>query len=118
MLYPDFYFILYCLFQATLVGASQYLFSALDSRAYLRSATVILPTSWADSCASTPVTSASGDIPDITVLPQGPARGHLWTQQSLGCGQPGDQIYLAYEKLRTRDDTLGNAKHIIYKYVS
>lgn len=72
----------------------------------MRSATVILPTSWPDSCASTPVTSASGDTPDVTVLPQGPARGHLWTQQSLGCGQPGDQIYLAFEKLRARDDTL------------
>lgn len=94
-------------FQTTLSGASQYLFSALDSRAYLRSATVILPTSWPDSCASTPVTSASGDTPDITVLPQGPARGHIWTQQSLGCEQPGDQIYLAYEKLRSRDNILG-----------
>lgn len=96
-----------CLLQTTLTSASQYLFSALDSRAYLRSATVILPASWPDSCASTPVVSASGDTSDITVLPQGPARGQVWTQQSLGCGQSGDQIYLAYEKLRTRDDTLG-----------
>ncbi|KAJ8927304.1 hypothetical protein NQ314_020254, partial [Rhamnusium bicolor] len=103
----------------TLTSASQYLFSALDSRAFLRSATVLLPPSWPDSCVSTAVLSASGESSDVTVLPSDPARGEIWTQQSLGCGQPGDQIYLGYESLLTRDNTLARSlikEFAMYRY--
>ncbi|XP_050298219.1 calcium-activated chloride channel regulator 4-like [Anthonomus grandis grandis] len=92
--------------EGTLTSASQYLFSALDSRAYLRSATVLLPSSWSDSCASSSVLASSGEDSDITVLPADPIRGSIYTQQSLGCGQPGDQIYLSYETLQRKDATL------------
>ncbi|RZC37039.1 DUF1973, CLCA N, Activator LAG-3 and/or VWA 2 domain containing protein, partial [Asbolus verrucosus] len=94
---------------ATLTSASQYLFSALDSRAFLRSATVLLPPTWPDSCASSAVVSGSGEAPDVTVLPRGPTRGRIYTQQSLGCGQPGDQIYVTYESLMQRDATLARS---------
>ncbi|CAH1107269.1 unnamed protein product [Psylliodes chrysocephalus] len=93
--------------EKTLTSASQYLFSALDSRAYLRSATVLLPTSWPDSCVASSVLSSSGEVSDITVLPNDPVRGSIWTQQSLGCGQPGDQIYLGYEELLKKNNNLG-----------
>lgn len=96
-------------FQETLTSASQYLFSALDSRAYLRSATVLLPPTWPDSCASSTVISGSGEAPDVTVLPRGPSRGRIYTQQSLGCGEPGDQIYLSYESLMQRDLTIARS---------
>ncbi|KAJ8953960.1 hypothetical protein NQ318_019203 [Aromia moschata] len=105
--------------QATLTSASQYLFSALDSRAFLRSATVLLPPSWPDSCVSTAVLSASGESSDVTVLPGSPARGKIWTQQSLGCGQPGDQIYLGYEELIKKDATLARSlikEFAMYRY--
>ncbi|EFA08980.2 calcium-activated chloride channel regulator 4 [Tribolium castaneum] len=95
--------------EETLTSASQYLFSALDSRAFLRSATVLLPPTWPDSCASSAVVSGSGETPDVTVLPRGPARGRVYTQQSLGCGEPGDQIYLAYESLMQRDASLARS---------
>ncbi|XP_074040726.1 LOW QUALITY PROTEIN: calcium-activated chloride channel regulator 1 [Leptinotarsa decemlineata] len=85
--------------ESTLTSASQYLFSALDSRAFLRSATVILPSSWADSCVASSVLSASGEMSDITIIPSDSVRGPIWTQQSLGCGQPGDQIYVGYQHL-------------------
>ncbi|KAJ8982853.1 hypothetical protein NQ317_002260 [Molorchus minor] len=104
---------------ATLISASQYLFSALDSRAFLRSATVLLPPSWPDSCVSTAVLSASGESSDVTVLPSSPARGKIWTQQSLGCGQSGDQIYLGYQGLLAKDNTLARSliKHFaMYRY--
>lgn len=94
-------------FQTTLTSASQYLFSALDSRAFLRSATVLLPPAWPDSCVATSVLSASGESSDVTILPSDPARGDLWTQQSLGCGQQGDQIYLGFERLLKEDNVLG-----------
>ncbi|XP_044252912.1 calcium-activated chloride channel regulator 4-like [Tribolium madens] len=95
--------------EETLTSASQYLFSALDSRAFLRSATVLLPPTWPDSCASSTVISGSGETPDVTVLPRGPARGRVFTQQSLGCGEPGDQIYLAYESLMQRDASVARS---------
>ncbi|CAG9863807.1 unnamed protein product [Phyllotreta striolata] len=93
--------------ESTLTSASQYLFSALDSRAFLRSATVLLPSNWPDSCVASAVLSSSGEVPDVTVLPSDPARGGAWTQQSLGCGQPGDQIYLGFEELLRNDNNLG-----------
>ncbi|XP_025837088.1 calcium-activated chloride channel regulator 4 isoform X1 [Agrilus planipennis] len=91
----------------TISSASHYLFTALDGRAFLRSATVVLPSSWPDSCAPKPVVSGSGETPDVTILPREPTRGRIWTQQSAGCGQPGDQIYFGYESLLGRDDSLG-----------
>lgn len=91
----------------TLTTASQYMFSALDSRAYLRSATVLLPVTWPDSCVSSAVLSSSGEVSDVTVSPSDPVRGNIWTQQSLGCGQPGDQIYLGYEGLLKNNNNLG-----------
>lgn len=95
--------------QTTLTSASQYLFSALDGRAFLRSATVILPSSWPESCVNVPITSATDETSDVTIVPSETARGRLWTQQSLGCGQPGDQIYLGHESLQSRDDALGTS---------
>lgn len=103
----------------TLALASQHLFTALDGRAYLRSATVVLPASWPDSCAPKPVSSGTGDFSDVTILPNDLTRGTIWTQQSAGCGQPGDQIYLAYETLLKKDDTLARLfvkQFAMYRY--
>ncbi|KAL3274718.1 hypothetical protein HHI36_016093 [Cryptolaemus montrouzieri] len=105
--------------QTSLQSASQFLFSALDGKAFLRSATVSLPTSWPDTCAPTAVTSGSGETSDITVLPRNPTRGALWTQQSLGCGQPGDQIYLSFDRLLVPDNKLGRSlvkEFAMYRY--
>ncbi|KAL1497887.1 hypothetical protein ABEB36_008773 [Hypothenemus hampei] len=100
--------------EETLTSASQYLFSALDSRTYLRSATVLLPSAWPESCAASSVLGASGEISDITVLPSDPIRGNIYTQQSLGCGQPGDQIFLGYESLQRKSPTL--ARNLIKEF--
>ncbi|XP_019760320.1 calcium-activated chloride channel regulator 4 [Dendroctonus ponderosae] len=105
--------------EGTLTSASAYLFSALDSRAYFRSATVLLPSSWPDSCASTEVLGASGEVSDITVLPSDPIRGNLYTQQTLGCGRPGDQIFLSFESLQHRNPALPRAlikEFAMYRY--
>ncbi|KAF5285903.1 hypothetical protein FQA39_LY04364 [Lamprigera yunnana] len=91
--------------EVTLKNASVYLFSALDGRAFLQSVTVLLPISWPDYCAPKAVTSGSGDFQDVTILPKD-SRGKIWTQQSAGCGQSGDQIYLGYESLLKADITL------------
>ncbi|KAK9888166.1 hypothetical protein WA026_000435 [Henosepilachna vigintioctopunctata] len=98
----------------SLQSASQFLFSALDGKAFLRSATVLLPPSWPDTCAPSTVTSGAGETSDITLTSRNPARGALWTQQSLGCGQPGDQIYLAFESLLQPDNKLGEFQQFNY----
>ncbi|KAF7265700.1 hypothetical protein GWI33_020783 [Rhynchophorus ferrugineus] len=105
--------------EGTLTSASQYLFSALDSRAYLQSATVLLPSAWPETCAPSAVLGASGESSDITVVPSGPIHGNLYTQQSLGCGQPGDQIYLNYETLQEKNPTLARSlikEFAMYRY--
>ncbi|KAG5876552.1 hypothetical protein JTB14_021458 [Gonioctena quinquepunctata] len=100
--------------ESTLTSASEYLFAALDSRAFLRSATILLPSFWPDSCVASSILSASGESSDITIHPSDPARGKIWTQQSLGCGQPGDQIYLSYESLISRNDDL--ARYLVKNF--
>ncbi|KRT85172.1 hypothetical protein AMK59_1209, partial [Oryctes borbonicus] len=95
--------------QEALSSASKYMFSALHAKAYLRSASVILPLSWSNSCAPKNVLPVSGEISDITVHPNDHSRGFLWTQQSAGCEQPGDQIFVGYGALETRDPVLGHS---------
>lgn len=84
--------------QVTLGASSQYLFSALDGRAYVRSATVLLPSTWGDECLPNggQALAASGQPADVTLVPRGQP---VWTQQSAGCGQHGDHIYLNYNSL-------------------
>ncbi|XP_047110046.1 calcium-activated chloride channel regulator 1-like [Schistocerca piceifrons] len=86
--------------EISLAGASQFLHAALEGRAYLRTVTVLLPDAWADSCSPRYVTTSSGETADIRVSVPHPVFGDsTWTQQSQGCGQPGDFIYLSYRQL-------------------
>ena len=80
--------------------ASQFLHQSLDGRAYWRSVTVLLPETWPSSCAPKMVTGSSGETPDVTVgLPHPVFGNNAWTQQSQGCGQPGDMIYMSYRHI-------------------
>lgn len=91
-------------FQSTLGSSSQYLFSALDGRAYMGSATVLLPSTWGDECLPNggAALAALGQPADVTLVPKGQS---VWTQQSTGCGQPGDHIYFNYNSLLDSDTT-------------
>lgn len=87
---------LYVYFQTTLTSSSQYLFSALDGRAYIRSATILLPNSWPRECEPSNPVSSKGDRADIVVA----ARGQpVWTLQTRGCGQSGDVMYVNRDAL-------------------
>lgn len=92
--------------QKTITHASQYLYSALDSRAYLRTVTVILPGSWSDQCAPSTVVADIGIESDVTVLPPSPIQQKIWTEQSAGCGEQGDQIYISYLSLLQQDNDM------------
>lgn len=81
------------------MSSSEYLFSALNGRAYFGSFTIILPKQWAQKgCAGERTVSvAEGEKSDIKVTESHPIYGNtLWTQQSRGCGEQGDQIYMSH----------------------
>lgn len=85
--------------QETLTSSSSYLFSALDGRAFFGSFNIILPASWPDNCvnsSSRSLKASQGGKSDITLTATHPIYGDsAWTQQSGGCGVPGDQIFLS-----------------------
>nr|XP_029714364.1 calcium-activated chloride channel regulator 1-like [Aedes albopictus] len=90
-----------------LTSASQYLFSALDSRVYFGEISVVLPAQWPNSCIpyNQTRTSSSGERSDVTIRSHTKAESLIWTDQYAGCGEPGDQIYIDSEVLGR--DTIG-----------
>ncbi|CAB3378435.1 Hypothetical predicted protein [Cloeon dipterum] len=94
-----------------MTDASRDLNNALKGRAFFRSASVLFPSSWPDDCGQH-VEPASGEMTtraDVRIMPQHLIFGeNLWTQQSQGCGKPGDFISIPYTKL-TYPANLGRA---------
>jgi len=85
--------------QAAFTGGSKSLHEALGGKAYFRSVTVMLPLNWPDTCVGhlRGVVASQGDVPDVHVGLPHPVHGDaLWTQQSQGCGRPGDAIHVSH----------------------
>jgi hypothetical protein len=85
--------------QAAFTGGSKSLHEALGGKAYFRSVTVMLPLNWPDHCVGhlRVITSSQGETPDVHIGLPHPVHGDaLWTQQSQGCGRPGDAIFASY----------------------
>ncbi|XP_055703162.1 calcium-activated chloride channel regulator 1-like [Phlebotomus papatasi] len=88
--------------EASLASASQFLFSALDGRAYFGDITVLIPNTWPDVCLppNRTFTTSSGERSDITLTSIHPIHGEaIWTQQAGGCGEAGEQIFMSYTGL-------------------
>lgn len=84
--------------ESALSSASRSLYTALDGRAFWGGVTVLLPNHWPDSCvpSQSPVGS-QGETPDIRIGNTHPVYGDsVWTQQSKGCGQQGDFMYMSH----------------------
>lgn len=87
--------------QSALASASRSLYTALNGRAFWGGVTVLLPNHWPDSCvpSQSPVGSL-GETPDIRIGVTHPVHGDsVWTQQSKGCGQQGDFVYMSHKLL-------------------
>lgn len=85
--------------QAAFTSGSKSLHEALSGKAYFRSVTVMLPLNWPDHCVGhlRGIVSSQGETPDVHIGLPHPVHGDaLWTQQSQGCGRPGDGIYSSY----------------------
>lgn len=68
----------------------------------------MLPSNWPSSCLpkNRTIKTSRGERSDITItVPHQVYRDSVWTQQSGGCGEAGDQIYGSYTALRR--DTIG-----------
>ena len=92
---------IFILFQALLRDASNVLYTALDSRAFFKSVTIVVPSSWRDSKCQTIIRPPRGGTPyrnaDIHISQRHPIHGdEPYTQQSGRCGQPGDSMSLPY----------------------
>lgn len=63
---------------------------------------IILPSAWPNSCANrTSVANYNGAPSDITITPTNEIFGdEPWTQQSGGCEEAGDQIFVGYKSIR------------------
>lgn len=88
--------------EVAIKGASKTLYSTLENRAYWGSVTILLPHNWPDTCApnSNSVVSSQGETADFNVGPPHPVHGDsIWTQQSRGCGQSGDFVYISHRAL-------------------
>ena len=90
--------------------ASHFLHSALDGQVYLKSVSVVVPSSWRDGRCQTVIRAPKGDLPyrhaDIKVSGPHPIHGRSpFTQQSRGCGQPGDFVAFPYHFLTRWNDT-------------
>lgn len=63
----------------------------------------MLPTSWPSNCLpkNRTLTTSRGETSDITItVPHSIYRESVWTQQSGGCGEMGDQIYASYTAMK------------------
>ena len=87
--------------QALLREASKGLYQALDERAFFKSVTIVVPSSWRDAKCQSIIRPPKGGTPyrhaDIRVAASDPVYGHQpFTQQTGGCGHPGDLMTLPY----------------------
>lgn len=87
--------------QLLLRDASKVLYSALDQRAFFKSVTIVVPSSWRDSKCQTIIRPPRGGTPyrnaDIHISQRHPVfNEEPYTQQSGGCGQPADAVHLPY----------------------
>jgi hypothetical protein len=111
-------------------AASGALHTALYGAAYFQSLTVVVPATWRDAKCGVAIRPPAADTPyataDIWVEKPGPIHGHLpATQQSAGCGKPGDYIGLPHTALLTRagaggsngrNFSLAEARHFVHEW--
>lgn len=101
--------------QAALTSASRGLHASLDGRAFFGDISVNLPDHWPDSCTGQFVEVSSGEESDFVIGRTHPIYGdNVWTQQSRGCGERGDFIYLTAKSLIQARE-LGESRTMAYR---
>ena len=94
-------FSFFILFQILLRDSSKKLYEALNERAFFKSVSIVVPSSWQNGKCQTIIRPPKGGTPyrsqDIVVTNTHPVYGdNPHTLQTSGCGHPGDKINLPY----------------------
>jgi calcium-activated chloride channel regulator 4 len=89
-------------FQKIVTSSSQHLHTTLDGRILFNSIDIILPPAWSNNCVTNAtVTSYNGAPTDAQITTTHPIFGDdLWTKQSGGCGERGEQMYVSERSVR------------------
>lgn len=87
--------------QRTLKSSSEFLHSSLDGRIYYASFKIILPSTWTNDCViNGSVSNHNGSPADLAIEDTNEIFGDLpWTQQSGGCGEKGDKMFMGYKSV-------------------
>lgn len=86
-------------------SSSENLYASVDGRIYYASFDIILPLGWPNDCVCNKTVSNHNGVPsDVTITAKDEIFGDgLWTQQSGGCGERGDQIFIGYKSINSQN---------------
>lgn len=101
--------------QNNLKLSSEYLSSSFENRIHYASFDIILPAAWSNDCVRNKiVTNYNGMPSDITITTTNQIFGdEPWTQQSGGCGEKGDQIFVGSRSI----DDENFSKKFVFEWV-
>lgn len=107
--------------KALLDTSSLVLNGAVSGLAYFHGVTVVVPSSWRDGKCGVSIKSPNRKTPyrtpDIILGSQHPVHGDRpFTQQSKGCGRPGDFIYLPHTYLTNQNITRTKANLFVHQW--
>jgi len=97
--------------KAAITETSRALHQSLDSTVYIDKVNVEVPNTWTEMDCRTPLAPACHPTQgimagDVLIGDDHPVHGSFpWTQQSLGCGHPGEFVYLPYSFLEPSNST-------------
>ena len=111
--------------QTLLYEASGYLYNALDEKVFFKEAILVVPPSWKSSQCKQQIHTPQSDLVyrgiDVHIGIDHPVyRKSPFTQQSRGCGQPGDYISVPFHFFTNYNETMevfGNpAKTFVHEW--
>jgi len=96
--------------------------SSLSGRGYFREVVVVIPSSWDSSLCGFTLESLSAGTAyrnaDVMIEEEDPVHGHSpFTQQSRGCGESGDKIYLPTSFIKEIDNTTVAATQFVEQWI-
>merc|ERR1719330_419858 len=102
--------------------SSGVLSTSLSGRGYFREVVVVIPSSWDSSMCGFPLESLSAGTAyrnaDVMIEEEDPVHGHSpFTQQSRGCGESGDKIYLPTSFIKEIDNTTVAATQFVEQWI-
>ncbi|KAI9559824.1 hypothetical protein GHT06_013831 [Daphnia sinensis] len=87
-----------------IIEASPVLYVATGDRAYFKSVRILIPNSWKDVQGATASSWETFEKADVIVdTPNVKHKNTPYTQQTRGCGEPGEKIHLTPEYVATLD---------------